>query len=341
MAQWLRCGVRVAPRYIAVDPMNRGLLAAVGAFLFWGVFPIYWKALDHVPALEIVAHRLVWCCLWVVAFLFVTRGRRWLPGLLRRPRVLRNLTISSLLIGVNWLLYIWAVNADHIVETSLGYFINPLVNVMFGVLLFSERLNRRQWLAVGIAALGVAYMTFAHGRLPWIALVLATSFGLYSVMRKITDVESVPGLAWESAVYFPFVCIGLLWLAGTDTGAMGKVDRQTDVLLLLSGVLTAVPLILFAVAARSVPLSTIGLLQYLAPTLQLLCGTLLYDEPFTEVEAVGFGCIWAALAIYTADGLRGHWRRRALARARPVDALVAEAADAPVTAPDPNRAGRR
>ncbi len=311
--------------------MNRGLLAALGAFLCWGVFPIYWKALDHVPALEIVAHRLVWCCLWVVAFLFVTKGVAWLPALLRRPRVLRNLTLSSALIGANWFLYIWAVNSGHIVETSLGYFINPLVNVMFGVLLFSERLNRRQWLAIGVAAIGVAYMTAAHGRLPWIALVLAASFGLYSVMRKVTDVESVPGLAWESAVYFPFAGLGLLWLAGTGEGAMAHVDWQTDLLLLLSGVLTAVPLILFAIAARRVPLSTIGIMQYLAPTLQLLCGTLLYDEPFTPIEAVGFGCIWAALAIYTLDGLGSHWRRRALARARPVDALAAEPADAPTT----------
>ncbi|MBV62486.1 EamA family transporter RarD [Abyssibacter profundi] len=311
--------------------MNRGLLAAFGAFLCWGVFPIYWKALDHVPALEIVAHRLVWCCLWVVLFLFVTRGARWLTRLLRRPRVLRNLTVSSALIGANWFLYIWAVNAGHIVETSLGYFINPLVNVMFGVLLFSERLNRRQWLAIGVAAAGVAYMTLAHGRLPWIALVLAASFGLYSVMRKITDVESMPGLAWESAVYFPVACAGLLWLAWSGDGAMGRVDWQTDGLLLLSGVLTAVPLILFAIAARQVPLSTIGVMQYLAPTLQLLCGTLLYDEPFTPVEAVGFGCIWTALAIYTADGLGAHWRRRALARARPVDALAAEPADAPTS----------
>ena len=311
--------------------MNRGLFAAVGAFLIWGMFPIYWKSLEHVPALEIVAHRLTWCCLWVLAFLLLTRGTRWVRPLLSRPTVLRNLTLSSALIGGNWFLYIWAVNAGHIVETSLGYFINPLVNVVFGVVLFSERLNPRQWTAVVVAAVGVAYMTVSHGRLPWIALVLACSFALYSVVRKVTDVESVPGLAWESIVYFPLVSGWLIWLWARGEGAFLRVDWQTDALLIVAGIATAVPLVLFAIAARRVPLSTIGVLQYLAPSLQLLSGTLIYGEAFTPVEAVGFGCIWLALAIFTLDGLGSHWRRRMAVRARPVDAMGAEAADAPLS----------
>ncbi len=316
--------------------MNQGLLAGIGAFLIWGVFPIYWKSLGPVPALEIVAHRLSWCCLWVVGFLLLSRGTRWISQLLARPKVLRNLTASSALIGGNWFLYIWAVNSGHIVETSLGYFINPLVNVVLGVVLFSERLNPRQWTAVAIAAAGVAYMTVSHGRLPWIALILAASFGFYSVMRKITDVESVPGLAWESMVYFPLACGWLIWLWSQGQGSFLRIDVQTDALLIVAGLVTAIPLILFAIAARRVPLSTIGVLQYLAPCLQLMCGTLIYDEPFTPVEAVGFGCIWTALAIYTADGVGAQWRKRAAIRARPAAAMTAEAADAPL----PQRDGR-
>lgn len=291
--------------------MQSGLLAALGAFFIWGLLPIYWKTLDHVPALQITAHRLAWCCLWVVAVLMLTRGTRWWRALIARPRVMRNLTVSAGFIGINWFVYIWAVNSGHIVETSLGYFINPLVNVLFGVLLFAERLNPRQWSAVTIAAVGVAYMTIDHGRLPWIALTLAGSFGLYSVIRKVTDVDSVTGLAWESMVYLPFVSVWLFWLASRGEGSFGQAGLMTDGLLMLAGALTAVPLILFSFAARRVPLSTIGVLQYLAPTLQLGCGTLIYGEPFTRTEAIGFGCIWTALAIYTVDGLRTRYRTRA------------------------------
>lgn len=288
--------------------MSRGHAAAFGAFLLWGFFPIYWKALDHVPALEIIAHRLAWCSVFVTLWLFATRGRRWLDALLARPRVVWQLMASASLIGVNWFVYVWAVNSAHIVETSLGYFINPLMNIVLGVVIFQERLNRAQWTAVAIAAVGVAYMTMAHGRLPWIALLLAVSFGLYSVARKVVDVESVPGLAVESAVYFPLAAAWLIWLAASGDGALGQVDRLTDTLLVLAGVATALPLIWFAFAARRVPLSTIGIMQYMAPTIQLFCGVLLYSEPFTAVEAAGFACIWTALLIYTLDGAFRRWR---------------------------------
>lgn len=303
-----------------MPPVHSGLAAALGAFLIWGLLPIYWKSLDHVPALQITAHRLAWCCVWVVGLLLITRGTRWWAALIARPRVMRNLTVSAGFIGVNWFVYIWAVNSGHIVETSLGYFINPLVNVVFGVVLFAERLNPRQWTAVAIAAAGVAYMTIDHGRLPWIALVLAGSFGLYSVIRKVTDVDSVSGLAWESLVYLPFVTAWLIWLGMQGGGSFGQAGALTNGLLIFAGALTAVPLILFSVAARRVPLSTIGVMQYLAPTLQLGCGTLIYGEPFTTTEAIGFGCIWTALAIYTIDGLRSRWRARA-------DRAFARAAD--------------
>lgn len=288
--------------------MTRGHAAAFGAFLLWGFFPIYWKALDHVPALEIIAHRLAWCSVFVTAWLFATRGRRWLDALMAQPKVLWQLTASASLIGINWFVYVWAVTNNHIVETSLGYFINPLMNIVLGVVIFAERLNRAQWAAVAIAAVGVAYMTLSHGRLPWIALLLATSFGLYSVARKVVNVESVPGLAFESAVYFPFAAAWLAWLAVTGAGALGQVDLLTDSMLVFAGVATALPLIWFAFAARRVPLSTIGIMQYMAPSIQLICGVMLYGEPFTAVEMVGFGCIWTALAIYTVDGAFKRWR---------------------------------
>ena len=288
--------------------MTRGHAAAFGAFLVWGFFPIYWKALAHVPALEIIAHRLAWCSVFVTAWLFATRGRRWIDALLAQPKVMLQLTVSASIIGINWYVYVWAVNSGHIVETSLGYFINPLMNIVLGVVIFRERLNRAQWLAVSIAAIGVAYMTIEHGRLPWIALLLATSFGLYSVMRKIVDVPSVPGLAWESAIYFPFAAGWLIWLATSGGGALGQVDAKTDIMLVLAGIATALPLIWFAFAARRVPLATLGIMQYMAPSIQLLCGVLLYGEAFTPVEVVGFGCIWTALAIYTLDGAFKRWR---------------------------------
>ena len=288
--------------------MTRGHAAAFGAFLCWGFWPIYWKFLDHVPALEITAHRLAWCCVWVVALLCITRGRAWLRPLLAQPRLLGQLTLSSLFIGSNWFLYIWAVNNDHIVETALGYFINPLINVLFGVLIFRERLNRAQWLAVTVAAIGVAYMTLAHGRLPWIALLLAMSFGLYSVIRKVAAVESITGLAWESTVFFPLAAGWLLWLGLSGQGAFTQVDVGTDVLLIVSGAGTALPLIWYAYAARRVPLSTLGIVQYMAPTLQLLCGVVLFKEPFTRIEAIGFACIWTALLVYTLDGAFRRWR---------------------------------
>lgn len=288
--------------------MTRGHAAALCAFLLWGFLPIYWKTIDHVPALEITAHRLAWCCVWVVGFLCITRGRAWLAALLEQPRVMAALTLSAALIGVNWFLYIWAVNSDHIVETALGYFINPLVNIVFGVVIFRERLNRAQWTAVAVAAVGVAYMTTAHGRLPWIALTLAMSFGLYSVVRKQVNVPSVTGLAWESAVFLPFVTAWLVWIGWQGEGAFGQSGLLTDGLLIIAGAVTAIPLICFAFAARRVPLSTIGIMQYMAPSIQLLCGVLIYGEPFTAVEAVGFACIWTALAIYTADGAFRRWR---------------------------------
>lgn len=288
--------------------MNRPILAAASAYLLWGLFPIYWKSLEAVPVLQIGAHRLVWCAVFVFSFLLLSAGWRWIPALLKQPKTLRLLLISAALIGANWWLYIWGVNNGHIVETSLGYFINPLVSVALGVLVLGERLRPAQWFAVALAAAGVLYMTLGFGRLPWIALWLAFSFGSYGLCRKLAAVDSVQGLAVENSVLLlPSLAI-IGWAHGHGSGAFGTLGAGTDTLLVLSGLITAIPLVLFAYGARRIPLSQIGLLQYLAPTLQLICGVFLYDEAFTHTHAVGFSLIWTALALYAAESLL--WSRR-------------------------------
>lgn len=285
--------------------MKNGILAAIAAYFVWGLFPIYWKWLQDVPALQIMAHRVLWCALFVGLWLAFTGGFGWLRQLPRQ--VLWMLFGSCALIAANWWLYIWAVNSGHIVETSLGYFINPLVSVLLGVLLLRERLNAAQWVAVLLAAAGVLWLTLQAGRLPWIALALALSFGGYGLLRKLAVVPSVQGLMVESGLLL-LPAVAILWLAEAQgQGSFGHHDLRTDALLVLAGVVTAVPLILFAYGARRIPLSLIGILQYIAPSLQLMCGVLIYGEPFTPVQFTGFACIWGALLIYASDGL---WRSR-------------------------------
>jgi len=284
-----------------------GLAAAVSAFLIWGLFPLYLKPLSGVPALQIMAHRIVWCCLLVFAWLAL---RRELPAVWRAladPGTRLRLVATAALISVNWLIYVWAVTNGQTVEASLGYFINPLLNVVLGVLVLKERLNRAQWAAVALAAAGVLYLTVATGRPPWIALTLAASFGLYGLIRKVVAVEAVPGLATETLLLAPLAMAFLLWCQAQGSGALGHSGAGVDALLLGSGLVTALPLALFAFGARLIPLSTLGLLQYVGPTLQFLIGVLVFHEPFPRVRAVGFVLIWAGLAVYAADGL---WRRQ-------------------------------
>jgi len=290
-----------------------GFFSALAAFLAWGVFPVYWRALHGVPALQIMAHRLVWCFLLVAAWLVITRGPRWWQPLVASPRLLRLLSTSALLIAANWWLYIWAVNAGHIVETSLGYFINPLVNVLLGVALLKERLNPRQWLAVAVAGGGVLYLTLQLGSPPWIALALALSFGTYGLIRKVAVVEAIPALGLESSILFVPAVAYLCLAQAQGYGAFSNSGAATDALLLLSGPLTAIPLSLFAFGAQRIPYSMLGILQYIAPTLQLGIGVWLYHEPFTRVQLHGFACIWVALAIYAADGLARLHRGRGTA----------------------------
>lgn len=281
--------------------MKQGLFAAAGAYFLWGLFPIYWRLLQDVPASQIMAHRIVWCVAFVCGMLFIRDGFGWLRRL--TPRLLGMLCLSSVFIACNWWLYIWAVNAGHIVETSLGYFINPLVSVLLGVFVLGERLRPGQWLAVAVAAVGVIYLTTQAGHLPWIALVLAFSFGGYGLVRKLAPVSAIEGLGIESALLFLPALGWLLWTAWTGEARFGHQPLRYDILLIVGGAITAVPLVLFAYGARRVPLSSLGILQYLAPSLQLACGVWLFDEPFTPVQQLGFGCIWFALLIYAVEGI--------------------------------------
>ncbi|MGH8460360.1 MAG: EamA family transporter RarD [Stenotrophobium sp.] len=285
--------------------MKQGVLAAAAAYFIWGLFPLYWKLLEQVPAVQIMSHRIVWCALLVFSFLAAREGVAWLRQL--SPRLIAMLAASSLLIACNWWLYIWAVNNGHIVETSLGYFINPLVSVLLGVCLLGEKLRRWQWLSVAVAAAGVLYLTLQTGHIPLIALTLACSFGGYGLVRKLAPVPAVQGLAVESGLLLLPALALLLWAERHGEGRFGHIALSLDLLLVAGGVVTAVPLALFAYGARRIPLSMIGFLQYLAPTLQLFIGVLVFHEAFARPQLIGFGCIWAALAIYTLDGL---WRLR-------------------------------
>jgi chloramphenicol-sensitive protein RarD len=295
---------------------RRGLAAAIGAYALWGVFPLYWYLLKSVPALQIIAHRVIWCGLFVGGWLLLRDGPGWLRRALAAPRVAPLLVASGVLIGANWGVYIWAVTHGRVVESSLGYFINPLVSVLLGVMLLHERLNRAQWAAVALAALGVLWLTVMHGALPWVSLFLALSFGFYGLIRKVAAVDAMPGLAIESGVLLLPALGWLAWSEAQGTGAFGHGGALRDVLLAFGGALTALPLIGFAYGARRIPYSLVGLLQYISPSLQLLVGVTLLGEAFSTTQAVGFGCIWLGLALYALDG----WRRsRATAAAAAVE----------------------
>ena len=284
-----------------------GLLAAIGAFVIWGTFPIYLKPLHDVPSLQIIAHRVGWACVLVLIWLAARGELRDLRRPLTNPKVLGWLGLSALLISVNWLAFVWGVGHGHVVETSLGYFINPLVNVLLGVVILRERLTPAQWTSVGIATAAVLYLAIATGSPPWISLIIAASFSVYGFLRKVIHVEALQGLAVETLLLMPIAVGYLVWCEGSGTGALGHSSFWVDALLVGSGAITAVPLFLFAFAARQIPYSTVGLLLYIAPSLQLLSGIFLYHEPFAGVRAQGFALIWLALVIYAGDGL---WRAR-------------------------------
>jgi chloramphenicol-sensitive protein RarD len=291
--------------------MQAGILYATLAYLLWGLFPVYFKALQQVPAVEILAHRMVWSLLFCAALLLALRRWSWLRTTATQPRVLAAFVLSAALVSVNWGIYIWAVNAGHVVDASLGYFVNPLVNVLIGALLLGERLRRGQRVAVAIAAAGVAWLTWQAGHLPWIGLALAFSFAGYGLMRKRAPLGSIEGLTLETLLLFPLAFGYLGWLAYAGTNVFLEAGTSVQLLLAAAGPVTAAPLLLFAAGARRISFSTLGILQYIAPTLQLMIGVLVYREAFEPAKAAGYVLIWIALAVYTLEGL---WRAHRAAR---------------------------
>jgi chloramphenicol-sensitive protein RarD len=287
--------------------MRTGIINATLAFLCWGLFPLYFHALKEVPPGQILAHRVLWSLLFLAIVLTVRRQWKWLPAVLRQPRVIGSFVASAFLLSANWLMYIWAVNNGHVIEASLGYFINPLVNIMFGYLLLKERLRVGQWLAIALAALGVAWLTWQAGTVPWIALILASSFGAYGLMRKTAALGALEGLSFETMVLFPLALGYVIWLSLHGDNSFINSGSDTRWLLVAAGPITAIPLLLFASGARKIPLSVLGLLQYISPTIQFLLGVWLFHEAFTAERLVGFLLIWSALALYAAEGL---WRRQ-------------------------------
>jgi chloramphenicol-sensitive protein RarD len=284
-----------------------GFWAGVAAFTIWGLVPIYWKLLTHVPAIQVLGHRIVWslAVLVILAAAARQRGRPALSTVSRR--VVSLYAIAAVLIGANWFLYIFAVNAGFIVETSLGYYITPLVNVLFGLVILHERMRPAQWLSIAVAAVGVVQLTVAYGALPWIAFVLAVSFGSYGLVKKKAPLDPLDGLTLETAILAPIAIAYLVMLHRSGDGSFLRTGAASDALMIGGGLVTTVPLLLFAAAVRTVPLSVIGILQYIAPTLQFLLGVFVYDEPFSRGQLVGFSIVWIALAIYGGDSL--HARR--------------------------------
>ena len=287
--------------------MHRPLLAAALAYTLWGLFPLYFRQLQHVGALEIVLHRTIWALAFMVAVLAAMRRFDWLGPVLRDRRQLARFTLSALLLSCNWLVYVWAVNHDQIVDASLGYFMNPLVSVLLGFVALGERLRPLQWLAVALAATGVLWLTVQAGQLPWIALTLALSFGTYGLLRKTASLGAAEGLALETMLLAPLAATILLWWAWRGESSVAPGDSVTWLWLLASGPLTAVALLLFATGARRLKLATLGLMQYISPTLQFALGVWLFKEPFTAARLTGFGAIWAGLAIYTGEAI---WQMR-------------------------------
>jgi chloramphenicol-sensitive protein RarD len=286
---------------------NEGVWYAASAYVLWGMFPIYWKLLHHVPAPQLFSHRILWSFLWLSAVLAMTGQANIFRKAVFCRRVALTYIGAALLIGVNWLLYVWAVNAGFIVETSLGYFINPLLSVLIGVIFLRERLRIWQWLPIGLAAAGVLCLTCIHGSPPWIALILASTWATYGLLKKFAPLGSLQGLALETGILFVPVLIYLAYCEATGQGAFLHGGPYSDILLVGAGIVTTVPLFLFAVAVQRIPLSLVGILQYIAPTIQFLIGVLVYKEPFARPQLIGFGLVWLALVILGAESLL--WRR--------------------------------
>jgi chloramphenicol-sensitive protein RarD len=300
-----------------VSALRRGYLFALAAYGLWGVFPLYFKLLRPSGATEILAHRVIWSVVTVGILLLVLRKWRALIDVVRRPKTMAGVAMASALIGLNWGVYIYGVLTDRVIETSLGYFINPLVTVLLGVIVLGERLRAAQWAALGVGAAAVAVLTFDYGRPPWIALTLACSFGAYGFIKKWLGLPAVEGLLLESAILLAPAVAYLAVLTSRGDSTLTTTGAPHGVLLVLSGVMTAGPLLFFAGAANRLPLSGLGMMQYIAPSLQFVLGVLVFHEPMPPLRLAGFGFVWCALALFTWDGIRNS-RQQALTRSEQV-----------------------
>lgn len=295
--------------------MNTGIVYATLAYVAWGLFPLYFRQVADVPSMEVVLHRTVWALVVVLGLLALRRQWTWVGVVARQPRVLGAFVLSAFLLSGNWLTYVWAVQNQHVVDASLGYFILPLVNVALGFIFLRERPRPGQWLAVAVAAAGVLWLAVQAGRLPWIALVLAVSFGVYGLLRKVAVLGALEGLALETLILAPVAAVVLGWWVWQGKGALVQGPASTLGWLVLAGPLTAVPLLLFAAGARLIPMATLGILQYISPSLQLALGVWIFHEAFEPARLVGFALIWGALLVYS---LEGWWRRPRKSAAAPL-----------------------
>jgi chloramphenicol-sensitive protein RarD len=296
----------------AAASARRGVMVVSTAFVIWGLFPLYLKPLIDVPALEILSHRIAWCLLFVFGWLGWQSRLGEVAAVFRDRAALAHLALSAVLIAVNWGFYVWAVSNGRVLEASLGYFIGPLVNVLLGVVALKERLNPRQWIAVGFAAAGVVWLTVAAGAPPWVSLILAVSFGVYGLVRKVVSVAAVPGLAIETLLLAPLAFGWLAWQHHSGAASFGHAPVHISLLLVGSGLLTALPLALFSTGTRLIPYSLVGIITYIGPSLQLLSGVFVYGEPFAGARALGFCIIWAGIAIFVADSYLRSRRPRGL-----------------------------
>lgn len=290
--------------------MNRGVVLALTAYLLWGAFPLYFKAVQSIPPADMLAHRVLWSAVFVWALLAAQRRWQWIERVFADPRVLATFALSAVMVSLNWGVYIYAVSSGNIVDASLGYFINPLMSVMLGAMLLRERMRPVQWFAIACATVGVAWLTWTAGRLPWIGLVIAVSFTIYGLLRKTAPLGSMEGLMLETVLIAPVAIGYLAWF--TEYAAADTPHAPLTMVLLVaaSGPVTAMPLLLFGAAARKIPLSVLGVIQYIAPSVQFVLALFYFREPFDPHKAIGYLAIWTGLAVFTAEALWRASRRR-------------------------------
>jgi len=281
--------------------MNKGILYGIGAYVLWGFFPIYWKWLHGVSAIQVIGHRIGWSFILLAVFVLLTGKWQDFKNAAFNRKTIAIYSLAAVLLTFNWLIYVWGVNEGFIVETSLGYFINPLLSVLLGVIFLREKLRTLQWIPVGTAAIGVVYLTFVYGRPPWIALSLAFTFGFYGFVKKLSPLGSLYGLTLETGIVFPVALIYLLIVNANGSGTFTHSGTTIDMLLVGAGLVTTIPLLMFASAAKQIPLTIVGLLQYIAPTLQFLIGVFLYQEPFDSSHFIGFAIVWIALIFFAVE----------------------------------------